>query len=418
MQSPKWHVENIHSIDPSARNLLMKRKNHMAKIKTYTIKPETAVSRPMNIPLGMFPLKNVSPVVGMSASFIARVIGKKSLLDSDDIARLVDQDAFSETFVPRSKIHEYLIRLNASSHKEKKIISPDVICKGDAKELIDRLADSSIQCTVTSTPYWAMRVYDGMRSTEWADGEICPFGLEQTPEGFVRHSVEILYGLMPKMKSSGSVWWNIMDTFNTRTQIRSNAVEALHAMQGKDKRSWKDYKYKRYSCGHSFLKDGEQCLIPYRIAERASRMGYFVKSIISWCKTSSLPEPQNSRVSRNVEYILHLTKSRSPMFIKQRYVDGLPEIGGRQQDESRKLSDFWYLPTSSGRNGHGAQFPLQLPGRCILLSSNEGDTILDPFAGAGTTLLAAQKLKRRFIGFDISENYVNLSRLKLNDKEA
>ena len=184
-------------------------------------------------------------------------------------------------------------------------------------------------------------------------------------------------------------------------------------MQGKDLRTWRDYRYKRYSGGHSFLKDGEQCMIPYRIAERASRIGYYVKSIISWCKSSSLPEPQNSRVSRNVEYVLHLSKTRTPLFQKHRYLEMAADIGGRQATETEKLSDYWFLPTSAGRDGHGAQFPIQLPGRCIALTSNPGDLILDPFAGAGTTLQAARRLGRHFLGFDIAQQYVELSNQRL-----
>lgn len=74
--------------------------------------------------------------------------------------------------------------------------------------------------------------------------------------------------------------------------------------------------------------------------------------------------------------------------------------------ESDKLSDFWYLPTSSGRDGHGAQFPIQLPARCIAISTNPGDLVLDPFMGAGTTAVAARQLGRHYIGFDVSTEYL------------
>ena len=88
-------------------------------------------------------------------------------------------------------------------------------------------------------------------------------------------------------------------------------------------------------------------------------------------------------------------------------------IGGKQQFESEKLSDFWHLPTSAGGDGHGAQFPLQLPGRCIALSSNEGDVILDPFIGSGTAAVAAVLLKRKYIGFDISDEYLKTAEEKI-----
>ncbi|MCI8763244.1 MAG: site-specific DNA-methyltransferase [Lachnospiraceae bacterium] len=387
-------------------------------IESYEIKPYTQAGKiPANRINNLYPLEMVLPVVGMNEYFVKKILGRHECLTEDMVVELLEQDAFSETFVPRSMVLQYLRKkLLTSSQNTASLISElDRLYKGDAISLIDRLKDQSIQCVVTSTPYWAMRIYDEFFIREWADGETCAFGLEQTPEGFIRHSVETLYHLQRKLTPAGSLWWNIMDSYNTRTQIRNNASEALYAMQGHDKKTWKDHKYKRYSAGHSYLQDGEQCLIPQRIAERASRIGFYVKSMISWCKTASMPEPQQSRVSRNVEYILHLTVQRTPLFHKQAYLSLPADLGGKQDFESEKLSDFWHLPTSAGGNGHGAQFPLQLPGRCIALSTNEEDTVLDPFMGSGTTAMASVILNRHYIGFDISDKYIQLAARRIEN---
>ncbi|WP_273234249.1 DNA methyltransferase, partial [Ileibacterium valens] len=266
-------------------------------------------------------IEKVSPIIGMATSFIRKATGKKKLVNEKDILFLLELDAFTETFVPRSKVLQFLRKQSKKEDKHESFsFKPNTLYQGDALDLIQKLDDHSIKCVVTSTPYWAMRIYDGNKEREWADGEICPFGLEQTPEGFIRHAVEVLYYLLPKLDDEGSIWWNVMDSYNTRTQIRESASEALSAMKGLDSRSWKDYKYKRYSSGHFYLKDGEQCQIPQRIAMRASQLGYYLKSTISWCKTASMPEPQLSRVSRNVEYILHLSKQRTPIFNKSIYL--------------------------------------------------------------------------------------------------
>lgn len=387
-------------------------------LESYEIKPYTQIGRiPADRTDICYPLEMVLPVVGMNEYFVKKVLGRHEYLTEDMVVELLEQDAFSETFVPRSKVLQYLRKesLKTFQKADSSIIEINTLYKGDAIPLIDQLKNQSVQCVITSTPYWAMRIYDEFFIKEWADGEICTFGLEQTPEGFIRHSVETLYHLQKKLTPTGSIWWNIMDSYNTRTQIRGNAAEALYAMQGHDKKTWKDHKYKRYSAGHSYLQDGEQCLIPQRIAERASRIGFYVKSMISWCKTASMPEPQQSRVSRNVECVLHLTVQRTPLFNKQAYLTLPSELGGKQDFESEKLSDFWHLPTSPGGNGHGAQFPLQLPGRCIALSTNEGDTVLDPFIGAGTTAIAAVALNRNYIGFDISDEYIQLANNRIDD---
>jgi DNA modification methylase len=187
-------------------------------------------------------------------------------------------------------------------------------------------------------------------------------------------------------------------------------------MQGKDSKGWADHECRRYSAGHSYLKDGEQCLIPSLIAERASRIGLYAKTVITWAKTSTLPEPQESRVSKNLEYVLHLTKTRTPKFDKSPYRSLPAVLGGRNNGwETDKLSDVWTLPTSSGRDGHGAQFPLALPARCIAISTAEDDIVLDPFVGAGTSAVAAKALNRRFIGIDVSPEYIAVARRRLAD---
>lgn len=370
---------------------------------------------------GTFDVSLVSDLVGMSTTFIKKVVGHNRGLSPKEVVKLLDQDCFAETYVPRSKIPAYLLnRVHAEKGCSEETITTNGVefIHGNAHDLLHRIALKSIQCVVTSTPYWAMRLYDDMQSISWADGEICPLGMEQTPEAFIRHTIELLALIKPLMHNDGSVWWNIMDTFNTRTQIRNNAVEALRAMQGKDKRKWTEHDCRRYSAGHSYLKDGEQSLIPMKIAERASRIGYYIKTFISWTKTSTLPEPQNSRVSRNVEYVLHLTLQRTPRFHKKVYRTLPAKLGGKNGGlESDKLSDFWYLPTSTGRDGHGAQFPLALPGRCIALSTDEGDLVLDPFCGAGNSGIVSQMLGRRFLGFDISEKYVQIAQSRMEGVE-
>ncbi len=354
-----------------------------------------------------FSVKAVAPAVGMSPVFIRRVVEHGGELSVDDVLLLLDQDAFNETFVPRSMVLPYLASVAPSPETAE--IEPEKyeLLEGSVLDRLHHLPAKSVQCVVTSSPYWGVRVYEDATSVVWADGEECVYGHEQTPEGFVRHTVQILHQLHSRVSADGSVWWNLGDTYNTRTQIRSNAAETLKAMQGKDGRSWGDYDCRRYSAGHSYLKDGEQCIIPSQVAERASRIGYYVKSVISWAKTSSTPEPQNSRVSRGLEYVLHLSTTRTPKFNKLAYRTTGPALGGRNIGwESDKLSDVWVLPTSSGRGGHGAQFPTALPGRCIALSTDVNDLVLDPFVGSGSSGVAARALGRRFVGIDVSPRYL------------
>ena len=377
-------------------------------IKPYT--PIARLTRPSSA--AKFGIERVAPVVGMTPTFIRRVVGPVNELSADDVVALLEQDSFSETFVPRSMVFEYLERDEAKVTRSP--TATEGLVLGSARDVLPTLAESSVQTVVTSTPYWAMRIYEDMLADTWADGETCPFGMEQTPEAFIRHSVELLTLLAPAVKQAGSVWWNLGDTYNTRTQIRGNASEALRAMRHGDGKGWHDHDARRYSAGHSFLKDGEQSLIPTRIAERASRTGWYVKSIITWGKAHSMPEPQKSRVSRATEYIIHLSKQRTPDFYREAYLQTPARLGGRGPKETEKLSDSWLFAPSSGQGGHGAQFPIALPGRCISVSSRPGDLVLDPFMGSGTTALAATELNRRWLGFDVSETYLSATKKRLS----
>lgn len=366
-----------------------------------------------------FPSDLVTALVGMSPTFVRRVIGRNNDLSLTDVQLLLDQDAYAETFVPRSRIIEYLLNRQEVAGPQIALDQPHQIIQGNALDLIGLLPDRSIQCVVTSTPYWGMRLYDTHFEVAWADGEVCAFGNEQTPEGFIRHTIELLYTLKPKMEMDGSVWWNLMDTYNTRTQIRENAAETLYAMQGLDARGWHDHAARRYSAGHSFLEDGEQCMIPSRVAERASRIGYLLKSQIFWKKDVSMPETVKTRVTREAEHILHFTLQRSPYFDKEAFRTLPQRLGGRNPlKESDKITDIWCLPTAMGQDGHGAQFPLELPGRCIGLTSELGDFILDPFVGSGSTSVAALELGRRSVGFDISGEYVGIARNRIDRTEV
>jgi DNA modification methylase len=378
------------------------------------IKPQTPVAALDRVAWAKqpetFTVHEVAPLVGMAPNFIAKVLGRRGRLSTSDVMTLLDQDAFSETFLPRSKVLEYLTRAREAVVGDRETIVGHLLLEGNVTEALDLIDPGSVQCVVTSTPYWGLRIYKDSKLVLWADGEECAYGHEQTPEGFIRHSVQILFQLRDVLAADGSIWWNIMDSYNTRTQIRGNAAEALRAMQGKDTKSWADHAARRYSAGHSYLKDGELSMIPVQIAQRASRIGLYVKSLITWAKTSSMPEPQNSRVSRGSEYVIHLTKQRTPKFDREAYRRVRPALGGRNIGyEADRLSDVWVLPTSSGKNGHGAQFPTALPGRCIALSTGPDDLVLDPFVGSGNSGVAARALGRRFIGIDVSPQYIAIA---------
>jgi len=375
-----------------------------------------------------FDAELVSAVVGMSRAFMSRALDRAGTRPKaftlGEVLTFLDVDGFQETFIPRSRIPKYLLENSAGPPSEipalrrsSRQVADTTLVVGDARELLPRLEAGSVQCVVTSSPYWGMRVYDNERNVRWADGESCPYGFEQTPEGFIRHTIELLMLLKPAVAAHGSVWWNIMDTYNTRTPIRGNSRERLDAMGEVpgSRKGWTEHGACRHSAGHMYLDDTELSSIPPRIAERASRIGYKLKSFITWRKHASTPEPAKSRVSRQAEYLLHLSIDRTPFFDKSAWQNLDPKLGGPNmlRESADKITDVWCLPTSTGKNGHGAEFPLALAGRCIALTSREGDLVLDPFVGAGSTAIAAVELGRRCLGYDISEKYIDVAEQRL-----
>jgi len=378
-----------------------------------------------------FDAELVAAVVGMSRAFMARALdrpgSRPKTFTLAEVLSLLDVDGFQETFIPRSKIPKYLlneadappIELPGLKRSERVITDNVKLVVGNARELLPRLEAATVQCVTTSSPYWGMRVYENERSVRWADGESCPYGFEQTPEGFIRHTIELLVLLKPAITERGSVWWNIMDTYNTRTPIRGNARERLDEMSAMpgSRRGWTEHGAVRHSAGHMYLDDTELSSIPSRIAERASRVGYKLKSFITWRKHTSTPEPVKSRVSRQAEYLLHLSVHRTPFFDKPAWKELDARLGGPNTnfESAQRATDVWCLPTSSGKNGHGAEFPLALAGRCIALTTARGDLVVDPFVGSGTSAQAAVELGRRFIGYDISEPYIGVAERRVKD---
>ncbi len=349
---------------------------------------------------------------------------------------------------------------------------------------MEELADESVQCVVTSPPYWGLRKYSGEQELvwggdnlcehEWGDNTVamnfvqgnpefarphrekknfvaqrgfCPkcnawrgsFGLEPTPELYVQHTIEILREIRRVLRKDGVVFWDIGDSYATHASggkgyAHNFRKPEVAVAQGIDQR-------KPTAKSHG-LKEKDLCLIPFRVAIAAQENGWWVRSVIIWSKPNPMPESATDRPTRSHEYILMLTKSAryyfdqdavretsqaNPESVKRaeygRYElkDGLAKRNNREgkpdylQKEGndygngRNLRSVWRFPTQPYPQAHFAVFPEKLPEICIKAASKENDLILDPFAGAGTTLWIAKKLGRRAVGYELSKEYCELT---------
>jgi len=226
------------------------------------------------------------------------------------------------------------------------------IYNGDCRQMTE-LPDESVQCVVTSPPYWGLRRYSGEQDLIWGDnhcehqwgrlpdkyarwakelaidckqaiedgtlavvpqGNICSlcgawkgaFGLEPNPEMYVQHTVEILREIRRVLRKDGVVFWNIGDSYFSSSATGSNWDTAEY-IGGKGK--YAKLKSRAEPKSSSILKPKDLCLIPFRIAIAAQEDGWWVRSVIIWSKPNPMPESVTDRPTESHEYILMLTKS-------------------------------------------------------------------------------------------------------------
>lgn len=333
---------------------------------------------------------------------------------------------------------------------------------------MDELPDESIQCCVTSPPYFGLRRYQGEQEVVWNDADISAYGLENNLFDYIEHTVEVLKEIRRVLRPDGCVFWNIGDSYagsgGTGNQF------------GQIERGLDTVKPSRPS---GILKPKDLCLIPFRIAIAAQEAGWWVRSVIIWNKPNPMPESVKDRPTEAHEYILMLTKSANYYWNQEAVLEPIAEstIGrgpvafggtkGREynpdpsdpnfrngseqwgriydyQKSARKMTDadksvggngsgfrghsgnydangnllgnplgrnirsVWTFPTHPYPEAHFATFPEELPERCIKAGSKEGDLVLDPFAGSGTTLWVAKRLGRKAVGYELSSEYCEL----------
>jgi modification methylase len=149
----------------------------------------------------------------------------------------------------------------------------------------------------------------------------------------------------------------------------------------------------------------------YRIGHLLQDVGYWILNDISWTKLNPMPHFRGVRFTNAHETLIWAKKSEGARRITFNY-RALKELNGGKQ-----MRSDWYLPICSGserlrdangRKLHSTQKPEALLERVLLATSREGDLVLDPFAGTGTTGAVAQRLGRRWIMVEREADYCRL----------
>lgn len=251
------------------------------------------------------------------------------------------------------------------------------IIVADVLDGLRQLPDESVHCCVTSPPYWGLRDY-GM------EGQI---GQEPTPDGFVAKMVDVFREVRRVLRSDGTLWLNLGDSyFSTTYTNRNNATGGLG---GDDVRGGGTIVVKRESCG---LKPKDLCAIPWRTALALRSDGWWLRQDIVWHKPNPMPEPHTDRCTKAHEYIFLLSKSDT--YHCERI--------------DQRLS-VWNITTKPYPEAHFATFPPELPETCIKAGCPVGGTVLDPFCGSGTTIMVACQLGRSGIGIELNPQYADIA---------
>lgn len=303
-----------------------------------------------------------------------------------------------------------------------------MIIQGDSLTVLKTLESQSVQCCVTSPPYYALRDYG-------VDGQI---GLEETPEQYIEKLVDVFREVRRVLKDDGTLWVNIGDSYCGTG----------------DKGNCKDPKYYDGGNGQSVSKNRvvKGCKpkdligIPWMLAFALRADGYYLRQDIIWEKPNPMPESVTDRCTKSHEYIFLLSKSADYFFnhnaMKEKAVctseqarvhaaryggnkyTSTPDVFNRTKSGNaynytgyRNKRDVWNVSTKPYRGAHFATYPEELIVPCILAGSKEGDTVLDPFNGAATTGVVCTKNKREYIGIELNPEYVALSEKRLADTE-
>lgn len=258
-----------------------------------------------------------------------------------------------------------------------------VLLVGDAAAMLDAVPSGSVQTVVTSPPYWSLRDYQ-------AAGQI---GREEPLPDFLKSLIVIFDKIRRTLSDTGTVWVNIGDSYTSgnrdrRAPDKKNPARAM-AMRPKTPEG---------------LKPKDLIGVPWRFALAMQEAGWYLRSDIIWYKPNTQPESVRDRPTRSHEHVFLFTKS-------EHYYYNVDAVKG---PNGRRLRDVWDLNTLGYHGAHFATYPDELVQRCLLIGSEPGQYVLDPFLGSGTTGAVAHKLGRLFIGCEVNEQYVPLIRKRVS----
>ena len=304
------------------------------------------------------------------------------------------------------------------------------ILTGDALYQLSRMPAESVDCIITSPPYYGLRDY-GMK------GQL---GLEETVDEYVAHLVEVFRLAYEVLKDDGTLWLNIGDSYATHTK---------NGMQGKNgERATRAFTPGKLRAKRiPGLPNKSLIGIPWKVAFALQEAGWLLRQDIIWHKPNAMPESMKDRCTRAHEYVFLFSKGPRYHFDTDairtepkayKLPEDAEELSGRRKSSGPESGSFnlnggrgrayykakyhpkgatrrsvWSIGTQSFPGAHFATFPPKLVELMVLAGCREGGTVLDPFLGSGTTAVVAKKLGRQYIGIELNPEYVAIARERI-----
>jgi DNA modification methylase len=296
-----------------------------------------------------------------------------------------------------------------------------MILHGDCLAMLKTLPDESVNCCVTSPPYWGLRDY----------GVAGQIGLEATPDAYVAKMVEVFREVRRVLKADGTLWLNLGDSYAGSWGAMSHSIEDKAKRTGSNVRPVT-------SRPMQGIKPKDLVGIPWRVAFALQADGWYLRSDIIWAKPNPMPESVTDRPTKAHEYIFLMSKSdrywydheavlepftndwlstRKPYQIKgntDRNDGGQPPQSANENGRNKR--SVWTVTTQPYPDAHFATFPPKLIEPCILAGCPPGGIVLDPFLGSGTTLYVAKELNREGIGIELNAAYITLAERRLTQE--
>ena len=269
---------------------------------------------------------------------------------------------------------------------------------GDCLKKIDEIESSVVQALITSPPYWGLRDYDNEEQ----------LGQEDSPEEFVSKLTNIFSQAKRVIRDDGVAWVNIGDTY---FGAKGGAWYGENSIASGET----GYQYrlkKKAPPKHKYLKVKDLAGIPWMFAKAMQEDGWYLRQDIIWHKPVPMPESVNERMQKSQEHIFLFSKK--PKYYFDVEAISVPKKEG---DGWVRRQDVWSIPTSNYQGAHFAVFPQKLPELCMKASTREGDIVLDPFMGSGTTAYVAQRLGRKWIGIELNDEYADIIKERTKQRE-